>query len=373
MGAHWRSNHRSNNQEASSLLLLFLQENVMSLSEQESFSQDDQTQDQDWTLGLLGYIQKIAQFLQTTAQGLFPWLHPLYCLLVFPLQLVLYGGIRLAAALKTNLALPVVTRYGSKMLCHFPDSIQACIFLYGVWEPDISAFIVSEMAPTETFIDVGCHVGYHALLACEMVGAEGRVVAIEASPRTFLKLQENLKLNPKSSNIRALNVAVTETQGLIPLYLGAEGIEGWSSTIPHRSLSEECVISGEPLSTLLTAEELRTARMIKIDVEGAEAAALRGMVPILDQLRDDVLILIELTPLLWPEGDRAAKMTHEQVLSPFLERGFYPYHIHNNYGPWRFLNPDRVARPQRIHGAIRGHRLTGQIDLVLSKQDAEYL
>lgn len=42
-----------------------------------------------------------------------------------------------------------------------------------------------------------------------------------------------------------------------------------------------------PLPQIITDAELITARLIKMDVEGGEAAAVRGLAPVLHRLRPD--------------------------------------------------------------------------------------
>ncbi|MEG3900022.1 MULTISPECIES: FkbM family methyltransferase [unclassified Microcoleus] len=324
---------------------------------------------------LLDGVRSVAATMQKASQNPPLWLYGAHAIVALPIQLALYGCVRVVSAINTPLAVKAKTRYGSEMICCLPDGIQTCIFLYGVWEPDISAFIASELHPGDTFIDVGAHVGYHSVLASRAVGCDGNVVALEASPETFAVLENNLSLNPDCRNVRALNVAASERTGMIPFYLGPKGlgIEGWSTTVLRDSFRQRCTVSAGPLSSLLTEKELQTAKIIKIDVEGAEAEVLRGLVPSLGLLRQDVQLVIELSPSLWPAASREQNMTCEQVLSPLLDAGFRPYHIKNNYAPWRFLYPERISRPVQIRGPIRVSSVTGQIDLVLSKKDADRL
>ncbi|SCF63185.1 methyltransferase, FkbM family [Streptomyces sp. MnatMP-M17] len=47
-------------------------------------------------------------------------------------------------------------------------------------------------------------------------------------------------------------------------------------------------IKARPLGELLDSAEIGSARVIKIDVEGAEGSVVRGMAPMLDKLRPDV-------------------------------------------------------------------------------------
>lgn len=324
---------------------------------------------------LLDRVRSVATTMQTANQNPPLWLYAAHAAVAFPIQLALYGCVRVVSAINSPLSVQAKTRYGSEIICRLPDGIQTCIFLYGVWEPDISAFIASELQPGDTFIDVGAHVGYHSVLASRAVGCEGNVVALEASPETFAVLEKNLSLNPNCRNVRALNVAAAEQTGMIPFYLGptAMGIEGWSTTVARDSFRKRCTVSAGPLASLLTEKELRTARLIKIDVEGAEAEVLRGLVPALGLLRQDAEILIEISPSLWPVASQEQNLTCEQVLRPLLDAGFRPYHIRNNYAPWRFLYPERTSRPAQIRGPIRVSPVTGQIDLVLSRKDADQL
>lgn len=322
---------------------------------------------------LLDGLRSVAATMQMASQNPPLWLYGAYAMVALPVQLLLYGCVRVVSVINAPLVVKAKTRYGSEMSCRLPDAIQTCIFLYGVWEPDVSAFIASELHPGDTFIDVGAHVGYYSVLASRAVGSEGNVVALEASPETFAALEKNLILDPDCGNVRALNVAASELPGMIPFYLGPKGSEGWSTTVLRDSFRDRCTVSSGPLTSLLTEKELRTARIIKIDVEGAEAEVLRGLVPALGLLRQDVEIVMEISPSLWPAASREGNMTCEQVLSPMLDAGFRAYRIQNDYAPWRFLYPERISRPVQIRGPIRVSGVTGQIDLVLSKKDADRL
>jgi hypothetical protein len=121
------------------------------------------------------------------------------------------------------------------------------------------------------------------------------------------------------------------------------------------------------LDEILSEDEIRRARLIKIDVEGGEPAVIKGMCEILKIGRDDLEILIELSPLWWADQSKRPI----DVLQPFFDAGFHAYTIENNYWPWRYLWPNDVRRPHRIH-----HDLTQRverIDVVLSRIDAERL
>jgi hypothetical protein len=50
------------------------------------------------------------------------------------------------------------------------------IYYFGVWEPNITRWIVRRLASGDMFIDVGANVGYYSLLASKLVGESGSVV-----------------------------------------------------------------------------------------------------------------------------------------------------------------------------------------------------
>jgi FkbM family methyltransferase len=266
-------------------------------------------------------------------------------------------------------AVPVEGRtlYGHRMTCRPPDLVQMYLYLFGIWEPDLSRFVRNRLRPGETFVDVGSNVGYFSLVASAVVGDQGRVVSVEASPRIYQALQENLELNGSPANIRPVNMAASAFRGAVPLYHGPRHNVGLTTTVAYRDLSLECHVPAAPLHEILTEEELQSTSLVKIDVEGGEVEVLEGMMEFLTRARDDVEILLELSPNWWHDRD----LTVRQVLTPFLDLGFHPYIIPNNYWPWRYLWPERVDNPFRAYGPLP--EAVKRIDLVLSRVDAEFL
>ena len=57
--------------------------------------------------------------------------------------------------------------------------------------------------------------------------------------------------------------------------------------------------------------------------------------------------------------------------TPFVDAGFNVYSMPNNYWPWRYLWPARVASPRRVRLPLA--EAVGRLDLVLSKTDADTL
>src|SRR6266545_4932566 len=69
---------------------------------------------------------------------------------------------------------------GVRLLVETDDLIQGYIYLFGVWEPNITDWIRRTLLPGDTFVDVGSNIGYYSTLAARLVGSAGSVVAIDA-------------------------------------------------------------------------------------------------------------------------------------------------------------------------------------------------
>ena len=77
----------------------------------------------------------------------------------------------------------------------------------------------------DVFVDVGANIGYFSLLTAKLVGPTGKVLAIEAAPFIFEKLFENIQKNGLQ-HIHALNLAVSDTDGVASIYAAPEANVG---------------------------------------------------------------------------------------------------------------------------------------------------
>jgi FkbM family methyltransferase len=261
----------------------------------------------------------------------------------------------------------VSTIFGSHIAGDTRDIIQQYIYYFGVWEPHLTRWIVRRLAPGDTFIDVGANIGYYSLLASTLVGDCGSVVAVEASPSTFKLLQSNLGYN-RVRNVRAVNMAVYDSKTLIKVFHGSEYEVGQTTILEDEALKRgfevECEIDAAPLSTILRREEMENARLVKVDVEGAEWSVVHGMQPLLNSSRGDLEIMMEVKPeCLSQRGKRP-----EDLLSILLDAGFYAYRLKNDYSALSYLAPPTDERPTRIRNEIESCT-----DVIFSRQDSEHL
>ena len=129
------------------------------------------------------------------------------------------------------------------------------------------------LKPGETFVDAGANIGVYSVLASRIVGPEGRVVSFEMIPETTQILRRHIALN-NCLNIEVIEGALAEEPG--------KSLEAWIPEGKYGQASIERTAGTIRLAvkTLTLAEELHdieTVHVMKMDIEGAELGALKGM------------------------------------------------------------------------------------------------
>lgn len=229
------------------------------------------------------------------------------------------------------------TTFGATVRCQFPQFIDQMIFFFGVWEPHITRYVTSILEPGDSFFDIGANIGYHTLLASRLVGATGHVFAIEASPSTYARLVANIARN-SCGNVAPFNVAVSNCESDVPVFRKATN-SLLTTTTPwpgsDSGFELETRIRAAPLSSIVEAEQIRTARLVKIDVEGAEWQVVQGIRPLLKSCSDRVEFIVEVTQ----EALHRAGVTLAEFAGVFTEAGFRAYEIRNRYEVAEYLFP----------------------------------
>lgn len=167
--------------------------------------------------------------------------------------------------------------------------------LAGAWESETVEIVRRIAKPGMTALDLGAHVGYYTRLLSKLVGDAGRVIAFEPHPRTIAKLRHNVR---QLKNVTVEQVAVTDKGGDDVLYdfLPNSG----SSTLRYNANQHGCmkerlagrelaprvienlpmvsyVVKTVSLDSYLSQRNIERVDFIKMDIEGAEASAIRGM------------------------------------------------------------------------------------------------
>jgi FkbM family methyltransferase len=168
---------------------------------------------------------------------------------------------------------------GSWMYIDDRDSLE--LTKKGVYEYEETQLVKKLVKSDFTVLDLGANIGYFTLM---MAKQAKQVHAFEPEPRNFQTLQKNVELN-NIKNAKLYNAAVTETSGTSTLYL-CDSNRGM-----HRVYeSDWCNEGTTQVKTIRIDDIINHADFIKIDVEGSELGALKGMKELLQRGRSTVLM-----------------------------------------------------------------------------------
>jgi FkbM family methyltransferase len=140
------------------------------------------------------------------------------------------------------------------------------------WEPYSQAF-VDAVRSADVVVDAGAEYGFYTALALKFGKPTLVVVAIEAERERADMLAE-LYLNDKRVDLHC--VAVGAGDGLMRLIKPEPGLSMSIAGAVHGSAGHAVLVECESLDTILALSG-RRADVIKMDIEGAEDAAVRGM------------------------------------------------------------------------------------------------
>jgi len=120
-------------------------------------------------------------------------------------------------------------------------------------------------------LDIGAHFGVFSLAAAHF---GGNAVAIDPSPIATRMIARQCLLNGVANKVRIMRAAVSDELGVVHMINSGVFSDGYFRVIPGRAKSDLTTIQAVTIDRLVALFGVPTH--IKIDVEGQEAAVLRG-------------------------------------------------------------------------------------------------
>lgn len=159
------------------------------------------------------------------------------------------------------------------------------------YEPDLLHALLLLLEPGMTFFDVGACFGFLSLVAARAVGTAGTVVAFEPVAENSSVLQRNAELNG-FSNLTLLPFALCNYDGQMEFYATDNPFVGALVEVGRapRVQSPKVIVDARRLDTLFPEAGVPKPDVVKIDVEGAEAAVLSGAYRTIAEFRPVLLI-----------------------------------------------------------------------------------
>ncbi len=179
---------------------------------------------------------------------------------------------------------------GIRMELELNEYVQSQLYLFGNFEPATVKVLKRLLKSGDTVLDIGANVGYIALEMAKHIGASGKVFAFEPDAKNFTLLKRNLELNP-DCNIEPIPLAVSDTNAPIRLYkANFDFNSGAHSILPSEKHSTQFIeIPSTTMDDFVQSRDIQNLNFIKIDIEGAEMSAFKGMRHTLSRFRPIVI------------------------------------------------------------------------------------
>ena len=140
-----------------------------------------------------------------------------------------------------------------------------------------------EIKPQMVVFDIGANVGFYSILAAHLVGEEGKVYAFEPLNRNIEFIRRHALLN-EMENIEAFEAAVSDQSGEAFFDLGVSIATG------HLSETGSIKVPLVRLDDLISTGDILPADIMKVDVEGAEYAALQSAQKLIEDHRPTIFL-----------------------------------------------------------------------------------
>lgn len=154
----------------------------------------------------------------------------------------------------------------------FEDTKISPLAIDKIYEQETTLFFRNYLRSGDTVFDVGANIGYFSLEFARLVGNSGKVVSFEPHPQIFKVLSRNITRN-NYQNVSLKNVACGQKTGTVQLFLSGQN-EGNHKIIDSPNNKGAVDV---PLIRLNDYIREKMPRIIKMDIEGAELIALKGI------------------------------------------------------------------------------------------------
>jgi FkbM family methyltransferase len=155
----------------------------------------------------------------------------------------------------------------------------------GTYEVDLQNAILKQVKPGMCAYDIGANIGYISMVLAKAVSESGQVIAFEALPSNIHRLRENIHLNELDSRVRVVHGAVTDSSETVQFLVGPSGAMGKVVGSAGRvGIHKEVIeVPGIDLDEFVYRDKNPIPQVIKMDIEGGEVLALRGMTRVLSE------------------------------------------------------------------------------------------
>lgn len=197
----------------------------------------------------------------------------------------------------------------ARIALRYRETLGLSSLLYGTFELAELEFVRRYLRAGDGVMDIGANVGIFSVLMGVALGGSGRTFSFEPAPANVMRLKQNLERN-RLDNAKVFPCALGEADGRMTLHLATD--PAYPSLLEVQSgLGDGTGVPVEVRRLDGVWEEVGRPRIafVKMDVEGAEAAVIRGASRFLSDCHPTMLVeanspaeLEVLCSLLGPHG-----------------------------------------------------------------------
>lgn len=235
--------------------------------------------------------------------------------------------------------------HGLTFYVHYHDpGISKELAIYHTHEPEATRLFKSHIKEDMCVVDIGSNIGYYVLLAATIVGPKGKVLAIEPAVNNHQLLIANARVN-KIKNVEFVQCAIGDKDGVSKFYITEAS--NTSSLIPpiNGKIVALTQVKTRRLDTLLKEHSFTRVDFVRMDIEGAEVAAVDGMRDTLK--RHKPTILAEL------HCDAAGTASIVELLQSLRTFGYAPQYVINRDLDFVWMKKTCIDRVESMSELIR--------------------
>lgn len=231
---------------------------------------------------------------------------------------------------------------GNQFSVHPQDKgVSIELAVYRVHEPCTSRLLTQCLQPGMTVVDIGCNIGYYALLEARRVGPTGKVIAIEPEPENARLFLQNVQANGYR-NVVFHQVAISDRNGTLPLRVSDKSNRHSLNPVPWPTTDIQVTVS--TLDSLIAKDPPESVDLVRMDLEGHEVVVLPGMLHTIQKYSPR--LLVEIHP------DLLGAQRVVQWLGTLREFGYRPEWLFDQERDtplrWRFLKPETPTMEELI-------------------------
>lgn len=179
------------------------------------------------------------------------------------------------------------------MLLNPTEHIQQQLFWYGHYEKELGELLKKVVRPGDVFLDLGANIGYFSLLVA-INSPSANIISFEPVKDLFQNMNDNISLN-NIKNISTINAAAGEINEEKDLFISTPDNSGMSSFHqPENYSGKKESVKVVSIDEWFKTSALSKIDIIKLDIEGSELAALKGMKEVLQKQKP--ILIVEVNP-----------------------------------------------------------------------------